>query len=152
MRADLWTCPHCARQFANQNQEHSCVVRTVEDFLAGRPEHAVQLFEAFKAAALSCGDVTLAPVQTRIGFQARMIFASVNKITENWLDAHVVLARRLEHPRFRKVETISTRNHVHSFRISNVSDVDEDVMEWLQEAYRVGEQEHHVHRRSGDGR
>ena len=59
-----------------------------------------------------------------------------------WVDGHVVLARRFEHPRFRKIETISPRNHVHHFRLLSVADVDAEVESWLAEAYAVGEQKH----------
>jgi hypothetical protein len=141
-RADLWTCPSCERQFANENQQHSCVRATVEDFLNDKGPRARQLFAALVDAALSMGKVSLAPVKTRVGIQARMIFASVNRLSEDRLDAHVVLARRLEHPRFHKVESFSPRNHVHHFRIEHASDVDAEVIAWLREAYAVGEQEH----------
>ena len=52
------------------------------------------------------------------------------------------LARRLEHPRFRRVETFSPRNHLHQFRLERLQDVDEEVAAWLAEAYQVGEQRH----------
>ena len=38
-------------------------------------------------------------------------------IRKNWIDGHVVLARRLENPRFRRIETFSPRNHLHAFRL-----------------------------------
>jgi hypothetical protein len=142
VRADLWTCPECERQFANRNQQHSCVKATVEDFLSAQGPRARQLFAAITDAAFSVGNVSLAPAKTRVGLQARMIFASVNRLSDDRLDAHVVLARRLEHPRFHKIESISPRNHVHHFRIERVTDVDREVLDWLREAYAVGEQEH----------
>ena len=141
-RADLWTCADCGRQFANRNQQHSCVQRTVADFLAGHTDQARALFARFTEAALACGAVTFAPALTRVGLQARMIFASVNRLSDDSLDAHVVLSRRLEHPRFYKIESISPRNHVHHFRIHQVAEIDADVRAWLQEAYAVGEQRH----------
>jgi hypothetical protein len=141
-RADLWTCPDCGRQFANRNQQHSCVRRSVDDFLAGKSERARALFSSFTEAAFRCGHVTFAPALTRVGLQARMIFACVNRLSDDRLDAHVVLSRRLEHPRFYKIESFSPRNHAHYFRIHNVADVDAEVRAWLQEAYAVGEQEH----------
>jgi hypothetical protein len=116
-RPDLWTCPECERQFANQNQQHSCVRTTVEAFLGDKGPRARQLFAALVDPALSLGKVSLAPVKTRVGIQARMIFASINRLSEERLEAHVVLARRVEHPRFYKVESFSPRNHVHHFRI-----------------------------------
>jgi len=59
-----------------------------------------------------------------------------------WLDGHVVLARRLEHRRFRGIDTISPRNHVHHFRLTSLSDVDHEFESWIKEAYAVGEQRH----------
>ena len=52
------------------------------------------------------------------------------------------LARRLEHPRFRRVESFSPRNHLHLFRLARLEEADEEVAAWLAEAYRVGEQRH----------
>ena len=79
--------------------------------------------------------------KTRIGFQVRMIFAAVS-LKENGLDCHVVLSRRLENPRFTRIEPLSPRNHVHHFRIHSVEELDDEVADWLKEAYKVGEQKH----------
>ncbi|HYJ78723.1 MAG TPA: DUF5655 domain-containing protein [Longimicrobiaceae bacterium] len=137
----LWHCPACGRPFASHGQPHSCVVATVEQHLAGKGAPAAALYHRFAGAVEACGPVMLAPAKTRIGFQVRMIFSAVT-VRRDRLDAHVVLARRLEHPRFRKVESISPRNHVHHFRIRAPEEVDAEVMEWLREAYAVGEQKH----------
>jgi hypothetical protein len=104
------------------------------------PERA--LFRRFVELVRSCGPVHLAPARTRVGFQVRMIFASVNRLAAGRLNAHVVLARRLENARFHKIESISRRNHVHHFRISSLEQLDAEVVDWLREAYQVGEQKH----------
>lgn len=88
------------------------------------------------------------PQKTRIAFQARMSFVQITP-RNKWLDGHVVLARRLEHPRFRHIETISPRNHVHAFRLSEIADIDDDFRAWLAEAYLVGQQRHLGKRRKG---
>ena len=71
-----------------------------------------------------------------------MIFASVNRLNDDGLVAHVVLARRLENPRFTKIESFSPRNHVHHFVIREASEIDAEVADWLREAHAVGRQEH----------
>ena len=71
-----------------------------------------------------------------------MIFASVNRLNDDGLVAHVVLARRLENPRFTKIESFSPRNHVHRFVIREASEIDAEVDAWLREAHAVGRQEH----------
>ena len=70
-----------------------------------------------------------------------MSFAQLTPLRA-WIDGHVVLARRLEDPRFRKVETISPRNHVHAFRLVSPVEIDAEFRSWLAEAYLVGEQRH----------
>ena len=138
---NLWRCGNCGRPFANRNQSHSCGRYTVEAFLSGKPGRAVELYNSFVALISSCGPVLVAPAKTRVGFQVRMIFAAVNKLSARGLDAHVVLARRLEHPRFKQIQEMSPRCFVHHFRISSIEEIDEEVAAWLREAYRVGTQE-----------
>jgi hypothetical protein len=88
-----------------------------------------------------CGPVRVLPEKTRIAFQVRMSFAQLTPRTR-WIDGHVVLARRLEHARFRRIETMSPRSHVHHFRLATVADVDAELADLLREAYEVGEQRH----------
>ena len=109
--------------------------------MSGKPRSAVELYSRFVEVAQSCGPLLVAPAKTRIGFQVRMIFAAVNRLGAGGLDAHVVLARRLEHPRFIKIEEMSPRCFVHHFRVDAVEQIDEEVAGWLREAYRVGTQE-----------
>ena len=138
----LWSCPKCGRQFINPNMPHSCGRYSVEKFLAGKSPHAISLYEHFSALVHDCGPVQIAPAKTRIGFQVRMIFAAVNKLSDRALEAHVVLTRRLESPRIRRIDTMTPKCFVHHFRIESLSDLDEEVQSWLREAYQVGTQEH----------
>jgi len=137
----LWRCPKCRRAFANRNQSHACGRHSLARHLKGKPPEIRALFEAVVAAIRSVGPVRVLPEKTRIAFQVRMSFAQVTP-RQQWLDGHVVLARRLESPRFRRIETISPRNHVHVFRLRDISEIDDEFRAWLVEAYRVGEQRH----------
>jgi len=138
----LWRCPKCKRRFANRNQSHSCGSYTVKDFLKSKSREAVALYKGFEKLVRECGPVSLAPAKTRVGFQARMIFAAVNKVSDSGLKAHVVLARRLPNSRFTRIESISPRNHVHHFEVHSAEDMDDEMRSWLCEAYSVGMQEH----------
>jgi len=90
----------------------------------------------------ACGPIITAPAKTRVGFQVRMIFAAVNRLDDSGMNAHVILARRVEHIRFTKIESISPKNHVHHFRITSIEELNQEVEGWLNEAYKVGCQEH----------
>jgi len=137
----LWRCPKCKRRFANRNQSHFCGTHDLESHFRGKPPDIRAIYDAVLKAIKRCGPVTVLPEKTRIAFQVRMSFAQLTTRSK-WVDGHVVLARRFEHPRFRKVETFSPRNHVHYFRLTSVADVDAEVESWLVEAYAVGEQKH----------
>lgn len=137
----LWTCPRCGRRFANRNQTHTCGLHDLDHHFAGKPAEIRALYDAFVKAVKACGPVTVLPEKTRIAFQVRMSFAQVSP-RRAWLDGHLVLARRIEHPRFRKVETFSPRNHLHPFRLTSPAELDAEFRGWLREAYAVGAQEH----------
>ncbi len=140
-RPTLWRCPRCGRSFANRNQSHACGRHPLEAHFAGKPPAVRELYDAFVAVLEAIGPVTILPQKTRIAFQARMSFARVTP--RRWgIDGHVVLARRLDSPRFVSIETISPRNHVHRFRLESPADLDAELRAWLEEAYRVGEQRH----------
>jgi hypothetical protein len=89
----------------------------------------------------ACGPVRVLPEKTRIAFQVRMSFA-VATPRRGWVDGHLVLARRVESPVFRRVDSLSPRNHVHVFRLNSPADLTAEFDALLREAYAVGEQKH----------
>ena len=140
-RKPLWICPRCGRSFANRNQPHACGSADLEHHFAGRPPEVRTLFDLFLAALEEIGPVTVLPQKTRIAFHVRMSFAQVTP--RRWgLDGHLVLARRIDDPRFIDVRTFSPRNHLHRFRIERPADIDARMRDWMREAYAVGEQRH----------
>jgi len=140
-RTSLWKCPKCGRLFANQNQSHFCSRYTLREHLAGKSPQAVALFREFAKLVRRCGPVLVIPEKTRIAFQVRMSFAAVS-LRRDRIVGHVVLARHLENSRFTKIERISPRNQVHSFCFRSTQELDREVLGWLREAYRVGQQRH----------
>jgi hypothetical protein len=137
----LWRCEKCGRDFANRNQSHACGKNELDDHFRDKPAEIRALFDRVVAVLATIGPVRILPEKTRIAFQVRMSFAQVTP-RRRWLDGHVVLARRLDSPRFRRIETFSPRNHLHVFRLTHPSEIDDEFREWLLEAYSVGKQEH----------
>lgn len=137
----LWRCPRCERLFANRNQSHFCGRHDLEAHFEGKPAKIRAIFDAVLKIIRRRGPVIVLPEKTRIAFQVRMSFAQLTPRLR-WVDGHVVLARRLEHRRVRRIDTISRGNHVHHFRLFSKTDVNRDVAAWMAEAYAVGEQRH----------
>lgn len=140
-RPPLWRCPKCRRLFANRNQSHACGRHSLAAHFVGKPAAIRRLYHALVAAIKTNGPIKILPEKTRIAFQVRMSFA-VAIPRRHWLDGHLILARRVENPRFRRVETYSPRNHLHAFRLEHPEEIDTEFCHWLSEAYAVGEQRH----------
>src|SRR5262249_61986286 len=90
-----------------------------------------------RAAVSRLGPVTVLPEKTRIALQARMSFAAFTP-RRHWLGGHLVLARRIDSPRFLRIDTYSPGNVVHTFRLASPADVDDEVLAWPAEASQVG--------------
>ena len=138
----LWRCARCHREFANRHQTHTCKpLGTIDEHFAKKPPAMRALFDAFVHALEQIGPVQILPEQTRIAFHTRMSFAQVTP-RRQWLDGHLVLALRLDSRRFRRIDTLSPRNHVHFFRLTSPGEIDAEFRGWLAEAYQVGRQHH----------
>ena len=140
--ASLWRCPQCRRTFANRNQTHTCRPLGSLDDLFARSEPPVRAtFDAILSAVRGFGPVDVLPEKTRVALHVRMSFAAFTP-RRHWLDGHVVLARELTSPRFRAVQVFSPRNVLHAFRLGSPAEVDDELISWFAEAYRVGRQDH----------
>ena len=145
MRSDaplLWPCPNCGRHFANRGQSHTCrPLGTVDDHFLGAEPHVRETYDRLVRLMGQIGAFVVLPEKTRIAFQVRMSYAALMP-RRRWLDGHVVLSRRLESPRFRRIDAYSRHNVVHAFRLHAPAEVDGEVEAWLREAYAVGAQRH----------
>jgi Domain of unknown function (DUF5655) len=137
----LWRCPKCRRRFANRNQTHFCSDVSLDSHFENKPPETRRLFDAFVTAVREHGPVVVVPEKTRIAFQVRMSFAAV-MTRRGYLRGHLVLARRCEHPIFLKIETLSPRNHVHSFELRDTEPLRGEFARFIADAYRVGCQDH----------
>ncbi len=70
----MWTCPKCKHKFFNKNQSHSCGNYSVDDFLEGRSDMAVDLFHHFLSEYRKMGKFDLHPVKTRVALLTQMRF------------------------------------------------------------------------------
>ena len=145
MVTGLWTCPECGRGFASRNQSHTCAaLGDLDRHFARSGPHVRAAFEAVLASVSALGPVQVLPEKTRIALQVRMSFAAFMP-RRDWLNGHLVLARRIDSPRFLRIDTFSPRNVVHAFRLTGPAEVDGEFTDWLAEAYLVGAQQHLRH-------
>ena len=138
----MWRCPRCGRSFANRNQTHTCAqLGELDAHFAGCDPEVREIFARILTSVERLGPVTVLAEKSRIALHARMSFAAFTP-RRHWLNGHVVLAERLDSPRFTRIETYSPRNVLHAFRLDRADQVDAEVLDWLARAYAVGQQLH----------
>jgi hypothetical protein len=138
----MWRCPTCGQTFVSRNLPHSCqTVELDEHFTRSEPDVRAT-FDALLALARELGPVTVNATKSRISLQARMRFAAIERPRRRHLNAHLVLTRPIDSPRFTRVEFLAPYYYLHKLRLEAPEDVDDELRQWLAEAYQVGLQRH----------
>jgi hypothetical protein len=141
-RIRRWSTASCRCCSTHRNQSHTCAPPgDLDRHFAGAAPQVRATFDAIVATVRAFGTIEVLPEKTRIALHARMSFAAFMP-RQRWLAGHLVLARPVISPRFLRVEVLSPRNVVHSFRLSSPAEVDTEFAGWLAEAYQVGAQQH----------
>lgn len=109
---------------------------TVEDHLNTATPKAAELYKRFAELVQTFGVVSVVPTQTRIDFQVRMIFATV-EFREDSLLVNLVLPQRVESPRIIRVDTYTQSSFANYLYIRTFDDYDAEFSAWLQEAYNI---------------
>ncbi|MDR6559754.1 hypothetical protein J2809_004134 [Arthrobacter pascens] len=142
----LWTCPSCGQAFVTKNINHSCARHSLDEPFREKPAEILRLFNVVRRTVEAMGPVTLVPYRDRVAFMVRVRFGGVRP-RRDWIDVNFWLTRRIESPRFQRIETLSPYTHVYTVRVTRASDVDSELTGWLREAYSVGCQKHLQSRR-----
>jgi len=118
---------------------------TIEALFAGRPE-AFTLFQVVREYIESIGPVRLEPSKTQVSFGTRTKFAWVwlpqmwiKKQPENSIVLTFGLRRRIEDRRIKESVEPYPGRFTHQVVIEKESDFDENVREWLREAYSAAQ-------------
>lgn len=143
----LWTCPKCGLKFVTRNLWHSCGSATIDDWFARIGPRGRGLYDRFEALIASCGEYHVSPAKTRIAFLGRVRFASISKISEEFMTCGFALPRPLKSRRFLDVEEVVPGWWQHRLRITDPAQLDAQVQRWLRESYRLmGQREHLIDR------
>jgi hypothetical protein len=133
----LWRCPKCGAPFVTKNIWHACGKYTLKDLFQGCDRNVPRVFRKFARMVRACGPVRMIPQKTRVVFMVRVRFAGAYPRKSHLL-CGVALPRRVESPRFVKIESYSRHFHGHTLRISSEKELDTQVQRWLRQSYRVG--------------
>ena len=107
---------------------------TLEDYFSTGPARERPIFEAVRDHLLTVGPVHVEPVSVGIFLKRSQSFAQLRPMTR-WVALSFGLRRELRSTKIsRKVIPYGNRYH-HVVNLEGPHDVDDDVREWLTEAY-----------------
>jgi len=137
----LWECPKCGHVFVNTNQWHSCRRYSLDDAFASSSAPVRELFERLRDLVESVGPVRVQAYRDHVAFIVRVRFMGATP-KKKWLDVGFWFNRRIDNPRFHKVETLTPSDHIHLLRVTAVEELDDEVLGWIRKGHAVGEQRH----------
>jgi hypothetical protein len=130
-----WRCPACDREFAREHQSHVCVPgNTVEETFAGRPAVQREIYNAIVGYLQTLGPVHIDAVKVGVFLKNETKLAEVRPMARA-LSLSVVLPYPLDHHRVSRRMKVSADRIAHNVKLSTVSDVDDELKEWLAQAY-----------------
>lgn len=136
----MWKCPKCKQEFKNQNQNHSCNERSVDDFLKGKSDHVIELFHFFISEYQKIGTFVLHPAKSRIAFAGKTRFGYIHRLGKDFLDV-VLTFNKPYHDNlcfYRIGEVPGGKIFQHYLRILRIEDVNDEVKMFMKMALQNG--------------
>jgi hypothetical protein len=133
---ELWICPRCGARLVSRNLSHSCGTFTLEALFEHARPGVLELAQQYVAMLQRLGDVQVLPQKTRLTCVARVRFAGLYPRRDGF-HAYFSLHRWLDSDRIVKREDYGLRWRGHFVLVRDRSDLDEELMGWLQESHDV---------------
>lgn len=136
----MWTCTLCNRTFKKDNQAHYCGDQTVADFLAGKSEVGLALFDHLVAKLEEIGPIKLYATKTMLAISSDISFAYIIGIGKNFVDVVLPFKTLYENNLcFRKMAQVpGSDDYNHHLRLMFPEDLNEEVFGYLKKAYANG--------------
>jgi hypothetical protein len=130
-----WTCPVCEREFARVHQVHTCAPGcTVDETFAGRPPVQRAIYDALAAHLATLGPVHVDAVSVGVFLKSEAKIAEVRPMAKA-VSLLLIVPRAIVTPRAMRSARISGGRTVLDLRLASVDDVDDELRNWLTEAY-----------------
>ncbi|MBN1374195.1 hypothetical protein JW962_02570 [Candidatus Dojkabacteria bacterium] len=130
----MWKCPKCKREFAKENQSHSCVSYPIENHFKNK-DTAKRLFDALvKKITKEIGPVKIESLPCCIHLVSDYTFGAV------WaLKDRIRIDLRVDYPlkniAFYKEVQMSANRYLYFFEFKDEADITPQIMKLLKESY-----------------
>ena len=134
-RVTRWVCPNCEREFASANQAHVCVPGiTVSELLGRHPSWVGEIYKAVIQHLTTLGPVHEDAVNVGIFLKSDRKIASFRPRVRSVLLA-LFLPYELTDPRIARALPVAAGRTAYMINLTSVDQVDDQLREWLSEAY-----------------
>jgi hypothetical protein len=108
----------------------------LEHWLSTRPPKVLGIVHAVIGHVAGLGDdVVLEPTRDAVMVKKARTFAEV-KPRQNATEVAFIVSRRIDDPRVLRTLDLTSRRIVHVVAVSDAAEVDQQLREWLTEAYK----------------
>ena len=130
-----WVCPNCEREFASANQAHVCVPGiTVDQLLARHPRWVREIYAAVITHLKTIGPIHEDAINVGIFLKSDRKIAEFRPRVRSVL-LSLYLPYEVGDPRFARILPVAADRIVHVIKLTNADQVDDQLREWLSEAY-----------------
>lgn len=102
--------------------------------LVNKSPIVVSIYQKLIKKMQEFGPLKIEPKKTSIHIGNRFGFAGIYT-RKDYINLEVHLKRKLSSPRVVKVEQASVNRYHHTIKLSKLTDVDKELLNWLKEAY-----------------
>ncbi len=135
---ERWTCPKCKRVFGRKNQSHlTCEPGLTIDAYFGQAHRFERpIYDAVIDRIGELPGLIIDPLDIGILLKNGPMFAELRPKTK-WTALGISLGRKVESSRWSRKVSSFGKKHFHVINMVDPSEVDDEVHEWLLEAYHL---------------
>jgi len=131
-----WICPECNRTFKNKNQDHSCVIKSIDDHFLNKPQIIKHVYDVLIHRIQDFGKMKIVAVVNAIICSSKSTFLVI-KPKKNWIDIEFLLNEPIEEFPIHKTVKASNKRFAHFIRIGIPDEIDDQLISWLKRSYEI---------------
>lgn len=109
---------------------------SIEQVFDGKAPELRAIFDQLVDKLRQFGDVKVAPKQTSIHLEKNSGFAGVHP-RKAYFNLEFRTDYKIENPRITRVQQLSARRFEHTVKLERESDIDDQLLTWLKDAYEL---------------
>lgn len=136
-----WNCLLCRRTFNDPQQKHFCGNQSISEFLSGKPDSVLLLFDVFMLKVQEIGPFQVHAGKSMLILKNKKTFAQVIYFGKQFIDIVFQFKQSYnDNFCFRKIVLVpGTTDFNHHLRLMQPDDLNEEVIGYLKKAYHLGE-------------